>query len=271
MSSNKVSESEYQQLINQGLLHVEEKVWLEQFKGHAHSMVLDWALQVAGEALGANRNRHIRAFSQIANHIRKEQVQIEDAINMPMPFQYFHIMNLMLTINFTLWAYGMGMYWSYIASVIFVFSLLIFLGMKELSAALSDPFGDDVVDFPLNDWIMAYWKDCHHFLEADVLDVVNRPENFEGAAELWTPEVANLIDVDCDDSSSEGEDSIYSKEDEQTPFMAQQQVEASLGPSNGARSAPKAKPRMYSLRRGRNGSRQGPEAGQEAPDSESDE
>mmetsp|Transcript_86055 Transcript_86055/g.196284 ORF Transcript_86055/g.196284 Transcript_86055/m.196284 type:complete len:419 (+) Transcript_86055:78-1334(+) len=263
MSGNDISENEYQQLINQGLLYVEEKAWLENFPGHPHSVVLDFALQVASEALGPNRNRHIRAFSRIANFIRRSQVQIDDQIKMPMPFQIFHICSLMLTINFTLWAYGMGMYQTSIATIIFFFTLLIFLGMKELSAALADPFGDDVVDFPLNAWLLVYWKDCHYFLEADAISLIERPENFEGAEPLWVP--------------LPGEEEVFDTNSELIPILGGTFYDPSraLTPAQGRIDTGvdlEAKERMYARRRGAGAGPGGPEGAQaEQASSDSDD
>jgi len=159
--------------------------WLKRYPGSCHSIVLDWLLGVAGLALQSQRNKYLRNFAAIAAGIRQEQIQVEDAVNLPLPYQYFQIMNLMLFTNFSMWAYGMGMYDSWIASFIFVCSLLIFLGMKELSACLSDPFGDDAVDFPLNRWIEESWRAAHFFLESDCPDVTMDPRNFEDAPPLW--------------------------------------------------------------------------------------
>merc|ERR1711874_945857 len=86
-------------------------------------------------------------------------------MNWPMPFQYFHIMNLMLALNLVLWAYSLGCQDSYFAPVIYAFVQMMFQGIRELSTALSDPFGDDEVDFPVNDWMMTLYAHVYGILE----------------------------------------------------------------------------------------------------------
>merc|ERR1719305_1399221 len=85
--------------------------------------------------------------------IRRCQDDVVELMELPMPFQYFHIMNLMMMLNLTLWAYSLALEDSYFASLIFLFVQLVFQGIRELSVALSDPYGDDEADFPLDDWM----------------------------------------------------------------------------------------------------------------------
>merc|ERR1711879_952324 len=84
---------------------------------------------------------------------------------MPMPFQYFHIMNMMLLLNLVLWAYALGCQNSYWAPVIYMFVQMMFQGVRELSTALSDPFGDDEVDFDVNTWMKILYTRMFAMLE----------------------------------------------------------------------------------------------------------
>ena len=81
----------------------------------------------------------------------KQQEDVVQVLEPPMPFQYFHIMNLMMFLNLMLWAYALGIEDSYFAPAIFMFVQLMFQGVRELCAGSSDPYGDDEVDFPLNE------------------------------------------------------------------------------------------------------------------------
>merc|ERR1712032_1757569 len=90
--------------------------------------------------------------------VRKCQQDIREVLDMPMPFQYFHIMNLMLLLNLCLWAYSLALQDSYFAPIIFLFVQLMFQGIREVSIALSDPYGDDAVDFPLHDWMSELYS-----------------------------------------------------------------------------------------------------------------
>merc|ERR1719230_2433607 len=79
-------------------------------------------------------------------------------------------MNLMLMLNLVLWAYALGCQDSYFAPIIYMFVQMMFQGIRELSTALSDPFGDDEVDFPVNEWMHAMYTRMYGILE-DPFDI----------------------------------------------------------------------------------------------------
>merc|ERR1719247_1438947 len=74
-------------------------------------------------------------------------------------------MNLMLMLNLTLWSYTFAIMESYWAPIIFFFVQLMFQGLRELAVALSDPFGDDETDFPLNEWMTQLYLKVHTMVE----------------------------------------------------------------------------------------------------------
>merc|ERR1711874_875231 len=122
--------------------------------------------------------------------VRKCQAEVCQIMNWPMPFQYFHIMNLMLALNLVLWAYSLGCQDSYFAPVIYAFVQMMFQGIRELSTALSDPFGDDEVDFPVNAWMMTLYARTYALLE-DPYDVTKTELN--KVTPLLDPEKAKEI------------------------------------------------------------------------------
>jgi len=208
MNNGSISDKEYEVLVDGHILYSDEVEWLQEYAGAPYSAVLDWAVQLMAIGIKDDKNKEKmgRFVSRMVNEVRHEQTAVQDSIKMPIPFQYFHMMSLMLSVNFILWSYGMALYASWIASVIYCFSLLIFFGMKELSAALSDPFGDDEVDFPLNIWIEEQWADCHFFLEADVKEIVEQPGNFNHAPLLWDGNSAVDVFADAEGTDDDEED-----------------------------------------------------------------
>lgn len=143
-----------EELAHHSMLTKEEARYLLEYRGDPTLLLVYWALESAQkglEAVGAGKDTH--RFTKQTHKFRNLQCEIQDTVELMMPFQYFHITSLMLAINLFLWAYGMGCTESYISTVIFFFALLIFMGMKELSDAFSDPFGDDEVDFPVFQWL----------------------------------------------------------------------------------------------------------------------
>ncbi len=83
--------------------------------------------------------------------VRKCQEDVVQVLEPPMPFQYFLTMALMIFLNLMLWAYALGIEDSYFAPAIFRFVQLMSQGIRELCAGPSHPYGDDEVDFPLNE------------------------------------------------------------------------------------------------------------------------
>lgn len=92
---------------------------------------------------------------------------IIDNVRMPLPFQYFHLLNMMIVVNLILWGYGMALTHSVFGPLVYFFAATIFMGMMELSAQLSDPFGTDVTDFPLDKWLDDLVRQVHTVIEVD--------------------------------------------------------------------------------------------------------
>jgi len=91
--------------------------------------------------------------------------EAEGLMTFPVPFQYFHLLSLMIMVNISIWAFGMGLSDSVFAPVLFFFSSLIFIGMMDLASQLSNPFGDDEVDFPLHCWTARFLRNIAALLD----------------------------------------------------------------------------------------------------------
>lgn len=135
-------------------------------------LVLQWAMELMRHETKnpEERDDMLCGFYSRIYRVRRCQAHVVQTMNWPMPFQYFHIMNLMLALNLVLWAYSLGCQDSYFAPVIYAFVQMMFQGIRELSTALSDPFGEDEVDFPVNDWMMTLYARMYGILE-DTYDV----------------------------------------------------------------------------------------------------
>merc|ERR1719160_230121 len=124
-----------------------------------------------------------------------------------MPWQYFHIMNLMMMLNLMLWAYSFAFQDSYFASLIFVFVAAIFMGIRELCVALADPYGDDAADFPLNEWMNQLYVRVLYLCE----DNWSAEEMMKGATDEPLPQVKSghsvidlLIDIENEEAEKAG-------------------------------------------------------------------
>jgi len=172
-SESNVSTNEFAQLRQLELLGDREIKYLtrhcEQLGEDAlpSFLVLQWAMELmrSETANPEDRDDMLAGFYSRVYQVRKCQAQVVQTLALPMPFQYFHIMNLMLALNLVLWAYSLGCQDSYFAPLIYMFVQMMFQGIRELSTALSDPFGDDEVDFPINDWMLTLYVRVYGLLE----------------------------------------------------------------------------------------------------------
>jgi len=162
-----VSEAEWTQITNLGLINAKE---CELLKAHCKKlgrhcampsfMLIQWSMR-----LYRTKSPKLNELEKTYWGIRKCQDDVVELMELPMPFQYFHIMNLMLCLNLTLWSYSLALEDSYFASVIFLFVQLVFQGIRELSVALADPYGDDDADFPLDDWMTQLYVRVNSLVE----------------------------------------------------------------------------------------------------------
>jgi len=151
-----IKEPQWVQLRERLLLTDEEVQHLKKFQGCMMSYhLLHWSLEVIVDGI-PNKDDHddmINAFYDKVHQVRRCHQKIKDTLDLPMPFQYFHIMSFMMVINLVLWSYALAITNSFFSPIIYLFIQVIFQGIRELSAALADPFGDDDVDFPIDDWL----------------------------------------------------------------------------------------------------------------------
>jgi hypothetical protein len=104
----------------------------------------------------------------------------------PIPFAYYHLMNVILVFNIMLLATFSGLFRSYASVFPFAVALLVYMGLREISTALADPFGRDSIDFPVPDFMRTCFDSavCQllAFSRADVRErilwQINRVEDF---------------------------------------------------------------------------------------------
>jgi predicted membrane chloride channel (bestrophin family) len=75
--------------------------------------------------------------------------EISETMAQPIPYAYWHLMNLVFTLNFMLLAMILASFRHWLTIVPYCMALMTFMGLREVSNQLADPFGDDIVDFPL--------------------------------------------------------------------------------------------------------------------------
>lgn len=119
-------------------------------------LLLQWSMSL----YRTMRPKHVRApdLDKVYWRLWSRQEEAIHMMDMPMPFQYFHIINWLMLYNLIFWAYSFAVMDSVVATVIYLTIQLVFQGIRELTIAMADPFGFDDSDFPVNEWANVLYK-----------------------------------------------------------------------------------------------------------------
>jgi len=170
-----IEDCEWDAIIDRQLLSQQEAVVIGNYKGMKPFLVIGWALHEVQAQLDFDPFTTGHA-SDMASVFRQEQVvtlfrdhafrfrthcsMILNLLKLQVPFPYFHLLNMIMTINCLLVAYATVEIATWPLSVIIVFSFTsCLLGMRALAISLSDPFGGDEVDFNLEAFLKAAYTD----------------------------------------------------------------------------------------------------------------
>lgn len=228
--SSAISNEEWGQLLDLGLVNPKETAILKAMSktvGRRHEMpsymLLQWSMQ-----LYRTKSPRLNELEKQYWNIRRCQDDVVELMELPMPFQYFHIMNLMMMLNLTLWAYSLALVDSYFSSVIFLFVQLVFQGIRELSVALADPYGDDDADFPLDEWMTQVYVRVSALVE-DPWKVED--SSWKGTHALYKLKPGVLVvDLLCDKESSQQKHRLrksdLSKSDEEEVYGSERTVDS---------------------------------------------
>jgi len=162
----KEPEAALEELHYQRLLNLTEITFLRSCpRRNRYLIMFIWALDVAKFSLGPNGIQFLRFFNGVLNKIRRCQQDVSDTIQMPLPWQYFHLFSVLLTVNLGLLGDLAAMQTNLTSSITYILVLFLLLGLREVAIAMSDPFGDDDVDFPIQGWLMEVFADTGALLE----------------------------------------------------------------------------------------------------------
>jgi len=164
---NKLSMKEWSEVVKKGLLTKPEAQLLLKYPGPEVVPILTtWVMICVSDALELpcfherkNPEWAICRSQKIAHlHNRLDLIMakfmasyrlISETMAQPIPFAYWHLMNLVFSLNFLLLALILAAFKHWLTIVPYSMALLTFMGLREVSNQLADPFGDDIVDFPL--------------------------------------------------------------------------------------------------------------------------
>merc|ERR1711862_606533 len=95
------------------------------------------------------------------------QAMLRSTIDLPVPFQYFWLLNFMIFMVLLLWAYKLAVSLEYTAPFLFLTMELVLIGMLEMDILLSNPFGHDALDFEVAKWMYGSFKTSLAVMEYD--------------------------------------------------------------------------------------------------------
>jgi len=140
------------------LLTAEEVKVLKAFPGSKSLLLQTWAMRAGGEGyakLGIEP-RMSAAMAGLGASILKLKScggTIVNTLALPIPFPYWHMLIMIMIVNYTLYTLAFLNYDSYLTPVIMFFVVLLLSSFREVSVELVNPFGHDEVDFPVSKYI----------------------------------------------------------------------------------------------------------------------
>jgi len=167
-------------------------------------VLTSWALQTvqAGLALDVfwqpRSDSHNHSHDRMSEHLREMVCacnKVGHVVALPIPFPYFHLLNLILVLNFLILAVGLATLGTYASIFVYFSAIWIFMCIREVSIQLSDPFGTDDVDFPIHQFLDYVFDATVSLLEAftNPLSYANLDRHLETSVEftesqmIWPP------------------------------------------------------------------------------------
>ena len=138
------------------LLQIHEVDALRQYPGGLMSFVLmTWATQTIMENHKNFPGPTLGLAQGAVFKLRQCAYRLRNQLGMPVPLPYLHALTMLQNLTFAIYCYAFLAFESYLTPLILFIVVLVTVGMREVGVALSNPFGKDDVDFPMDKWIAA--------------------------------------------------------------------------------------------------------------------
>ncbi|KAL1507731.1 hypothetical protein AB1Y20_007344 [Prymnesium parvum] len=162
-----VDDDEWKIIKDRGLLTQREVDRLKAYDGFKPFLPVYWALGECKEHLwtpGKTSQANVLRMQMLedkALKFRGHTSQIINHLKQPVPFPYFHVLNLMLVVALVTIAYALVKE-GHIGMTFVVLSvyMVCVLGLKSVAVQLADPFGTDEVDFDLETFMKGAQKNA---------------------------------------------------------------------------------------------------------------
>jgi len=120
--------------------------------------MLHWLMAVTNEADAQSPRGPPILYGIMSRivHFHDAQRILWQINNMPVPWVYFQLVNAMISCQGFLGAISCAETASFVGPISFALSFSLFVGMLEVAKAMSDPFGEGDVDYPLQPWFETF-------------------------------------------------------------------------------------------------------------------
>mmetsp|Transcript_11476 Transcript_11476/g.30264 ORF Transcript_11476/g.30264 Transcript_11476/m.30264 type:complete len:322 (+) Transcript_11476:248-1213(+) len=148
--SKVVADAQYRNMQSNNLLSAAEIAALKGFDGFRPFLPLVWALEEAKAKLKPDAAVEFLSLRDQAYKLRGHLGQIVNLLEQPVPFPYFHVLKVLLIICLLVLSYALVELLNgqpFFSVLVFGIISSIMVGLEEVAVAMSDPFGDDDIDF----------------------------------------------------------------------------------------------------------------------------
>ena len=235
-----LDDGEWSRIMERNLLSHEEVWRLKSYEGFKPFLAVCWALEEAQKLVEAKgrgdkslhydlgqsiRAEHIHSqFRDVAFSFRGHCGQIVNLLKQPVPFPYFHLLNVMLLVQLMALAYSLACLSDnrpYFSIPIMVMVSTVLIGMRGLAVQLSNPFGEDSVDFEIEAFMKGAYTNAVAHLKSEKPDTfnqvpagVNNPlmDSFQGTKTAWRKPDSNVQlppPQTLPPPRKQGEDTVY--------------------------------------------------------------
>lgn len=160
-----LSEHEWDFIKSKGLLDDEDVTFIRQFPGHRGMLLTSWCMRCVMEIIQSKTMKGLFSPPEraaLTNRVsgwaytsENAMRDVADILAMPIPFSYWHTLNVILVFNFNIVGYSIASEANSLLSTFpYAIYVFVFMGLRYLAASLTDPFIDSVEDpmgcsFPL--------------------------------------------------------------------------------------------------------------------------
>jgi len=196
----RLKEEEWRLFIEKGLLRQKEVDAVRSFPGHTTLLLHYWAQRVASATMAkpATKGRYTapeRAAmtTRIYGHVNRLSSacrKVTNTLNLPIPFAYFHLLQILILLSVGCHGFLCCLLIGKVggdtrAVGMLPIALLAFamLALRHLAGELSNPFGENGVDFPSYDFMRHIQDHCVALLRVDTyhdpLEGIDSVEDFD--------------------------------------------------------------------------------------------